>query len=155
MIVINKIDLITERDVLDRLSKKLGKGERDVMLVSAATGEGMEDFTRSLYERIKAVRENAEPDGKKSPDDKEKLYTVPLKEIEERKIQIEETPEGYIVRNRQLERMVAMTDLENEEALDYLMHRLKKMKVGDRLKSLGIDEGSTVIIGKLVFDMVE
>ena len=51
--------------------------------------------------------------------------------------------------------MVAMTDLENEEALDHLMHRLKKMKVGDRLKELGIDEGSTVIIGNLVFDLID
>ena len=57
--------------------------------------------------------------------------------------------------NKKLERMVAMTDLENEEALDYLKYRLEKMKVGDRLKEMGIDEGSTVIIGKLVFELVD
>ena len=39
--------------------------------------------------------------------------------------------------------------------LDYLKYRLKKMKVGDRLKEMGINEGSTVIIGNLVFDLVD
>jgi len=29
------------------------------------------------------------------------------------------------------------------------------MRVGDRLKQMGIDEGSTVIIGNLVFDLVD
>ena len=60
-----------------------------------------------------------------------------------------------MVKNRRLERMVAMTDPENREALDYLKYRLKKMRVGDRLKQMGIDEGSTVIIGNLVFDLVD
>jgi Obg family GTPase CgtA-like protein len=48
-----------------------------------------------------------------------------------------------------------MTDLENEEALDYLKYRLKKMGIADRLKKMGVSEGSTVIIGSLVFSLIE
>ena len=48
-----------------------------------------------------------------------------------------------------------MTDLENEEALEYLKYKLKKMKIGDRLKSMGINEGSTIIIDNLVFELKE
>jgi GTP-binding protein len=105
---------------------------------------------------VKESREAAQAKGAVGKEKKkEKVYTLPGVEIEKRKIIIKETPDGYVVRNSQLERMVAMTDLENEEALDYLMYRFKKMKVGDRLKELGVDEGSTVIIGNLVFDLVE
>ena len=74
---------------------------------------------------------------------------------EDRKIEIIKGHDGYVVKNKRLERMVAMTDLDNREALDYLKYRLKKMRVGDRLKRMGIDEGSTVIIGNLVFDLVD
>ena len=34
-------------------------------------------------------------------------------------------------------------------------YKLKKMKIGDRLKKMGIKEGSTVIIGDLVFELID
>ncbi|MHB1252785.1 MAG: DUF1967 domain-containing protein, partial [Candidatus Humimicrobiaceae bacterium] len=34
-------------------------------------------------------------------------------------------------------------------------NKLKKMNIGDKLKKMGIKEGSTVIIGKLVFELIE
>ncbi len=36
-----------------------------------------------------------------------------------------------------------------------LKYKLKKMKIGDRLKKMGINEGSVVIIGKLVFELID
>jgi Obg family GTPase CgtA-like protein len=48
-----------------------------------------------------------------------------------------------------------MTNLENKEALEYLKNRLKRMKIADRLKRMGIELGSTVIIGNLVFELLE
>ena len=88
-------------------------------------------------------------------DKKIRIYEISKETIEDRKIEIIKGHDGYVVKNKRLERMVAMTDLENREALDYLKYRLKKMRVGDRLKQMGIDEGSTVIIGNLVFDLVD
>jgi hypothetical protein len=29
------------------------------------------------------------------------------------------------------------------------------MKIGDRLKKMGVNEGATVIIGKLVFELID
>jgi len=72
-------------------------------------------------------------------------------------VRIDVLKEGseFVIKCKRLERMVAMTDLENEEALDYLKYKLKKMKIGDRLKMMGINEGATVIIGKLVFELID
>ncbi len=109
-----------------------------------------------LYRRVEAIREDpvlADPDA--GEDKKIRIYEIPKETIEDRKIEIIKGHDGFVVKNRRLERMVAMTDLENREALDYLKYRLKKMGVGDRLKKMGIDEGSTVIIGNLVFDLVD
>ncbi|MCJ7666093.1 MAG: GTPase ObgE [Actinobacteria bacterium] len=155
VIIINKVDLISDRRIIEKIAEKLGKEGREVFIVSAATGEGLDGLISGLYKKVKENRQNtveAGPDYLESK--KTKVYTIPGDTLEDRKIEIIKSHEGYIVKNRKLERMVAMTDLENREALDYLKYRLKKMKVGDRLKKMGIDEGSTVIIGNLVFDLV-
>jgi len=156
VIVINKTDLVSDVDELEKARTTLSRGGKEVLGISAVTGEGIRDLIAVLYHRVKENREiSRAPGPAKAAEDKERTYTVPGGELEERKIRVEKTSGGFIVRNRQLERMVAMTDLENEEALDYLRYRLKKMRVGDRLKELGIEEGSTVIIGNLVFDLVD
>lgn len=155
VIVINKSDLLEDRELIRKAAKKLRK-EKEVFIISAATGEGLDDLVSGLYRRVEAIREDpvlADPDA--GEDKKIRIYEIPKETIEDRKIEIIKGHDGFVVKNRRLERMVAMTDLENREALDYLKYRLKKMGVGDRLKKMGIDEGSTVIIGNLVFDLVD
>jgi len=155
VIVINKSDLLEDRELIRKAAKKLRK-EKEVFIISAATGEGLDDLVSGLYRRVEAIREDpvlADPDA--GEDKKIRIYEIPKETIEDRKIEIIKGHDGFVVKNRRLERMVAMTDLENREALDYLKYRLMKMGVGDRLKKMGIDEGSTVIIGNLVFDLVD
>jgi len=156
VIIINKSDLLEDRKLTREAAKRLGKEEKEIFIISAATGEGLDNLVAGLYKRIEAIREDAGlADTGAGEDKKIKIYEIPKETVEDRKIEIIKGHNGYVVKNRRLERMVAMTDLENREALDYLKYRLKKMRVGDRLKQLGIDEGSTVIIGNLVFDLID
>ena len=156
VIIINKSDLLEDRKLIRVASKKLGKGKKEVFIISAATGEGLDDLVSGLYKRVKAIREDTGlADTGDGEDKKIRIYEISKETIEDRKIEIIKRHDGYVVKNKKLERMVAMTNLENREALDYLKYRLKKMRVGDRLKQMGIDEGSTVIIGNLVFDLVD
>ena len=155
-IIINKSDLLEDHKLIRVASKKLGKEKKEVFIISAATGEGLDDLVSGLYRRVEAIREDAGPADPDAGEDKKiRIYEISKETIEDRKIEIIKGHDGYVVKNKRLERMVAMTDLENREALDYLKYRLKKMRVGDRLKQMGIDEGSTVIIGNLVFDLVD
>lgn len=156
VIVINKSDLLPDRELIKEAAEKLEKEKKEVFIISAATGEGLDSLVSGLFRKVEGIREDAglvDPDA--GEDKKIRIYEIPKETIEDRKIEIIKGHDGYVVKNRKLERMVAMTDLENREALDYLKHRLKKMRVGDRLKKMGIDEGSTVIIGNLVFDLVD
>ncbi len=156
IIVINKIDLLTDRGILEKASAGLSKNGMKVIPVSAVTGEGIGTLVACLSGKIRENRERLSAEGSKGKDKKKKrIYGLSAGEEEDRKIVIKKSPGGFIINNRELERIVAMTDLKNEEALDYLKQRLKKMKIGEKLSSLGIKEGSTVIIGSLVFELVE
>ncbi|MCK5566677.1 MAG: Obg family GTPase CgtA, partial [Actinomycetia bacterium] len=156
VIIINKADLIADRGLIEEAVQKLGKEKKEVFIISAATGEGLDELISGLYKRVIENRESiVEAEQDSGEGKKTKIYTIPTEALEDRKIEIIKGRDGYVVKNKRLERMIAMTDLENQEALDYLKYRLKKMKVGDRLKKMGIEEGSTVIIGNLVFDLVD
>jgi GTPase len=157
LVVINKIDLFSDRLELEKAKKILAKKcKKQVYLISAITGEGLPVFIRALHEKILSSRElEIELKEKAGVDKRFKIYDIDKKTLEDEKIEIIKDSGEYIIKNKKLERMVAMTDLENEEALDYLKYKLKKMKIGDRLKLLGIKEGSTVIIDNLVFELKE
>jgi GTP-binding protein len=157
LVVINKIDLFSDRLELEKAKKILAKKcKKQVYFISAITGEGLTVFIRALYEKILSSRElEIELRRKSGVDEKFKIYNIDKKMLEDEKIEIIKDSGEYIVKNKKLERMVAMTDLENEEALEYLKYKLKKMKIGDRLKLMGIKEGSTIIIDNLVFELKE
>ena len=155
--VINKADLFPDKTELDIVRKKLAKKSgKPALIISAITQEGLDNLKSSLYEKINNIRvrqreENVKLAGKIDF----RSYTIENTKLNEDKIDVLKEGSEFVIKCARLERMVAMTDLENEEALDYLKYKLKKMKIGDRLKKMGINQGDTVIIGKLVFELVD
>ncbi len=158
IIVINKIDLIHDKDKLNKIKKELERRSgKSVLPVSAVTGEGLDEMVRCMHEKLSEYRKEASSieETDSGEPEKVKIYRLSDKEREWEKFEVEKMNDEYIVKNKKLERLVAMTDLENEEALDYLMNRLNKMGVADRLKKMGVEEGSTVIIGGFAFVLKE
>src|SRR3989304_4525855 len=158
VVLINKIDLINDGDILDKIKKVLeNKSGKDVFLISAITGQGLDGLIWDLYKKVEGYRKEFRKNKDMESEKQEitRVYSMDKRNLEMEKIEIEKNNNEYTVKNKKLERMVAMTDLENEEALDYLKHRLEKIGIADRLKKMGIKEGSTVIIGTLVFSLLE
>jgi GTPase len=158
IIIINKIDLFQERDKLKAAAKELKKKSRKpVVMVSAVNSEGIDELVKVLYEKVsKALLIIAETEKAREIIEKShKVYSIGKKEKEKESFEIIKVGEEYIVKNSRLEKLVSMTNLENKEALEYLKNRLKRMKVADRLKRMGIELGSTVVIGNLVFELLE
>ncbi len=60
----------------------------------------------------------------------------------------------FIVQGHQVERRVAMTNLDNEEALFRLQQALRRFGVFAALKEAGVQAGDTVRIRDLEFDFV-
>ncbi|MDD5659250.1 MAG: GTPase ObgE [Actinomycetota bacterium] len=157
IIAINKIDLISDRNILNTEEKKLFEfTDKEIVQVSAKTGENIIELVKVLSEKVRLER-NIKMQQKESlkSDENIKVYALDEDSLKEDDIKIIKKKDEYFVENRYLERMISMTDLDNEEALEYLKNRLKKMGIGDKLKKMGIKEGSTVIIGTLVFKLID
>ena len=157
IIAVNKTDLFDQAEEFKDIKKILSKKSRKpVYFISAVSGRGLKDMIDGLYKKILKSREVSQLEERTTAEKgKYRTYSVLKAKDAEDKIEIMDNNGEYIVKNRRLEKMIAMTDLGNEEALSYLKYKLKKMKIGDRLKKMGIEEGSTVIIGDLVLELTD
>jgi GTP-binding protein len=73
-----------------------------------------------------------------------------------RPLRVEQVGEGrFAVSGESVERMVAMTDLDNDEAVRHLHRRLERMGVIRRLRALGAKDGNRVRIGRADLEFVE
>ncbi|RYG28934.1 DUF1967 domain-containing protein, partial [bacterium] len=64
---------------------------------------------------------------------------------------VKEAENEFRVKGKRMERMVAMTDLENRDAVRYLYRRLNRIGVIDELRKQGVEEGDDVTIGEFEF----
>ncbi len=107
--------------------------------VSAVTGTGIKELLGRLAILVDQARA-AEPDP--GP------YIVHRPEPEG--IRVERDIDGaLVVRGQAAERAVAVNDLTNLQALDYVRDRLKRLGVDKALARAGAREGDTVRIGKM------
>jgi len=144
IVAANKMDIPGAEENLLRLRDALGDCY-EIFPVSAATGEGLRELilrAGTLLETIPRpqVVEIAEDDADEAEDD----FLEVLRE------------DGvFRVKSRELERRVAMTDLDNEEAVYRLQDVMRRMGVEDALRERGVRPGDTVRIGDFEFEYQE
>jgi GTP-binding protein len=137
VIALNKIDLIPRDDVMERVKQFEATG-RQVFPISGVTGEGLDP----LLDEIARVLAENEPDS-------DVFVETPLLSRDQGSWAIEKTEDGYRIRGQRIERLVAMTDLENDEALRYLHRRLTRLGIIDQLREAGAGEDDVVLIGDM------
>ena len=151
VVALNKIDSIQDAEAVDALEAELKKRGYTVFRISAATRQGLTPLIYDIMGRLEAIR--VEDEARRAADpDADKLFRA-LPEVDDKHWearQIDET--HYEVVGKGLERMVAMTDLENEFALRRLQKSLDKLGVTKRLKSIGAKDGDTVRIRDIEFE---
>jgi GTP-binding protein len=140
-------------DLLDRPRIVVGSkadvataAARDGMLaVSAVTRAGLDE----LLGRIGTLVSEARAD---EPDPEPFVVLRPAEEG----FSVQRDEDGaWRVSGRNAERVVAMADLTNIEALEYVQHRLRKMGVERALARAGAREGDVVRVGPVELDYVE
>lgn len=144
VVVLNKVDLApigTHLDVREQI-EALGF---PVYAISAATGEGIKPVLFAILEALNAAEAAA-------PTDVNLIVTAPKEEDPWNVIRVEE---GFEIVGRRIERMVAMTELSNRDAVRYLHRRLSRMGVIDALKKAGAEEGDTVFVKNVVFTFAD
>jgi GTP-binding protein len=80
-----------------------------------------------------------------------RVYEHRMARAEQRPPQIRREGDGFRVSGRDVERLVAVTDMDSEEAVVRLQRRLRTLGVDDALAAIGCVAGDTVRIGDAEF----
>jgi GTP-binding protein len=114
-------------------------------LVSAVTHEGLDELTGTLGAMVADARAR-EP---------EREPFVVLRPVEEGFSVVRDDDGAWRVTGKSAERVVAMADLTNEEAVAYVQDRFRRMGVERALARAGAREGDTVRVGPVELEYVE
>jgi GTPase len=150
MVVANKLDLPDGRARLPEAQAAARRRGLACFGVSAATGEGMPAFLYALGEAVKEARAAraaaparaaaAGPRAGQPPTEPE----VPIGVVRE--------GAGFRVLGDRPRRWVAMTDLDNPQAVAYLQQRLRRAGVEELLTKAGARPGDEVLVGDAAFE---
>ena len=146
IVVANKCDMPDADMAAEVLREEVEKDGRPYFVISAVTGEGIEQLVSQTARMVAELRSEAarEAEGRR-----EDLGAVWERRRERRDREITITREGgaaWRVSGTNIERMVVQTDWDNDEAVDYLQHRFARLKLEDLLLKAGCKAGDEVRI---------
>jgi GTP-binding protein len=147
MIVLNKTDLPQAEENIERIKEKFGK-DYEILIISAATGKGLEEFKKRAYERLLQIEDEVvfvdEDLVEMFVDKKERDTIVVTKE------------DGfYLAEGDFLERLVDSTNFDDFESFSYFQKVLIDKGVIERLRELGAKEGDLISVCCVEFDFVD
>ncbi len=147
IVVLNKMDLPEAQERWPALKKRAQAAGYPVFAISAATHEGTDELMRFTANRLEQIRrEEAEQAAAQvNPD----MAGPVLRPVPDDAFTVSKEQGVYVVRGKRVERMVNMTDLENEEGMDRLQVTMAKMGVTKALEDAGVQVGDLVRFGKV------
>ena len=142
LVVANKMDLPDSADNFVLLKEYVEAKGYEIMPVSAATGEGLQDLMWKAWEMSRQYV--AEPE--------EEIGVIDEGDPDSFEIIRGAEDADFEVKGKNIERLVAMTNFDNEEALYRFQLIWKRLKIEEALLEAGIQEGQTVRILDMVFN---
>lgn len=143
VVAVNKMDLPEAREHWEEVAEGFRKLGRPVFAISAATGEGVRQVLNTAAELLAEARVVAA--SKPAPEVEEVLRPHAW----DQSFEIVHEDDGYRVTGPRIERIVVMTNLDNEESLRYLQRTLGRLGVSAALESAGVKRGDLVRFGKV------
>ena len=148
ILVANKIDLPQAKENLSALEKLAAQENIPFFAISAAAHENLDALINFVGNKLDELGKEVEP-----VVDEVKVFDV---DKEDDPIIIERNDAAeFIVRNKNLEKIVAMTNFDNTEGLRRFQFIWRMKNLDALLKERGIKEGMTVHIGGLEFEWHE
>ena len=163
IVVANKIDVDGTDEACERLAARVredsvaaaggdefGSSTIDPKLyrISALTGEGVDSLKAAIATKVHELREAARS---QAESDVQYDHVWEHRRAErDRQFTVANLGGGvFRVQGGQVERMVVQTDWENEEAVSFLQHRLKRLGVESALERAGAVDGDEIrIVGR-------
>lgn len=146
IVAANKMDLPEAQENYQRFKEFIESEGKEIFPISAATNEGLKELmirvSKALDDyveepeavaEVKIYEDSAEPD-----------FVIKRDEVGD-----------FVVVSKSLEKLVAMTKFENDEALRRFQNIWRLKGVDEALKARGIKEGDTVHVGEMEFEFKE
>jgi len=154
LVVLSKRDLLTSAQVEEAVAawrERLGERAVDVLPVSSATGEGLDELRDRILVALPEEPKAAEGEREAAEFEAEHRVYRPAGEGGYR---VEREPDGgFRILGRGVELLFERHDLANEEALAYLEQRLTEMGVIAALRAAGFEPGDDVRVGEHEFEL--
>ncbi len=163
IVVANKIDVPGTEEAVERLAARVREDsvaaaggdefapspvDPKLYRVSALTGEGVDGLKAAIATKVHELREAARAEAEN--DVQYDHVWEHRREARDKRFRVLSLGGGvFRVEGPQVERMVVQTDWENEEAIAFLQHRLKRLGVEKALESAGAVDGDEIrIVGR-------
>ncbi len=141
ILALNKMDIVPEGD-REMILEFFEGLDIPIYMISGASGEGIEALKFALWEIIEKTAD-------------EEIQPTILKPVLEPKRDtswhVTKEEDGYVVVGDRIERLVAMTNLENRDAVHYLYRKLQRIGVISHLEEMGAVDGDVVFVGDFEF----
>lgn len=141
----NKMDLNPEEDVLAEVREQCRVDGLELFEISAVTGAGVKELVRALAGQVALAREEGLSTGEAV------VYEAPA---DEDAMSVQVVEGRYVVTSGRLERLVSMTDWNNDAAVSHLALKLKDAGVEDAAAAAGAEAGDEIEIGGRAFEYI-
>ena len=144
IIAANKMDLPSSKFNLKQFKEKVKDAE--ILAVSAATKEGIEDLIKKTFEKLQTLP-RLEP-----------IDFVPFEYTKKdtTEFTIEKTADkSYLLTGGLVDNLCKNVSLNDYDSFNYFQKKLKEFGVIEKLKSLGCKNGDTVIFSDFEFEFIE
>jgi GTP-binding protein len=140
LVVANKTDLPEAADQLEAFRRRRRKEGREVVAISARTGEGVDHLMATLARLLPDAATLAQPGPAAG-------MVVHRLESSGDAFSVEREEDAFRVRGRRIERLATQTNFDNEESADRFQRDLAKLGIERELVRAGVSAGDTVRIG--------
>jgi GTPase len=153
LLALSKADLVTPAVAAAAAAawrERLGE-DVPVLVTSSATGAGLEELAHELLRRVPI--EAPQPAAALAAEEELAEHRV-FRPAADRGWHVEPMGErAFRVSGAPVERLVARFDVDNEDALAHIEHRLHRMGVVRALEAAGFEPGDDIEIGGVVFEL--
>ncbi len=153
LVALNKIDVMADPEAVDALEATLRERGHTVFRISAATRAGLKPLVYETMQSLERIRaEDEEKRAAAEASGETVHFTAPVQVDDHHWEARQVDGSTYEVVGKGIERMVAMTDLNNEHAVRRLQRSLDKIGITGKLRAIGAKDGDTVRIRDVEFD---
>lgn len=146
IVVANKMDMLGAKENLEEFKSKV---DVPVYEMSAVTGEGVNEILLKVADMLDKIEKTDLYE-----DEKFESHVI-YKFKQEKPFTITKEGDTWVVRGKEVEKLLKMSRFDTDEAVLRFSNKLRKLGIDDELRALGAEDGDDVSILDFVFEFRE